>query len=191
MARKRREVVNLMPWEFNPTTLKKLELKDLKAIYTQKRDIAQKRLKRLRQSEFANNQPTIDYKSGIPTLKNIKAASESDPTLEKNILTYELSKLSKWLDNEYTKLTALKERKAKSIATLHEHGYTWVNSKNYMDFVDFQNYLSKSNLDHLYDSDQIIAAANNELPDTSELKNLFDEYMENNRSLSPEYHMNR
>ena len=83
----------MQPWEYNPTTLKKLDIKDLRSLYTTKRDIAQKRLKRLQQSEFANNQPATDYKKGIPKIKEIRSISEGDTGFEKNILVYELSKL--------------------------------------------------------------------------------------------------
>lgn len=188
----KRVTVNLQPWEYNPTTLRGLDLKDLRSLYSAKRDIAQKRLKRLKQSEFKNNQAVIDYKKGVPTLKQIRAESEKDAAFEKNILTYELSKLNTWLENEYTKVGKLKEIKAKSLATLHQNGYDWVNNSNYMDFVDFQNYLTATGLDRLYDSEQErLNVDKNGKVDTERLKTLFYEYLKNDRKLPDTYHLSR
>lgn len=191
MVRKRNKFINLQPWEYNPTTLKGLDIKDLRSLYSAKRDIAQKRLKRLRQSEFRKNHPALDYKKGIPTLKQIKSTSEKDVQFEKNILTYELSKLQHWLDNEYTKVGKLKEAKSKSLATLHEHGYDWVTASNYMEYVEFQNYLTRTGLDRLYDSDQVIVSSDTDRPDTVQLKQIFYTYRQRGGSLPPEMYMNR
>lgn len=188
----KRVTVNLQPWEYNPTTLRGLDIKDLRSLYSAKRDIAQKRLKRLKQSEFKGNQSVIDYKKGVPTLKQIRAESEKDAAFEKNILTYELSKLNTWLENEYTKVGKLKEIKAKSLVTLHQNGYDWVNSSNYMDFVDFQNYLTSTGLDRWYDSDQErMNVDKNGKVDTERLKTLFYEYLKNDRKLPDSYHLSR
>lgn len=195
MAKKKtnkRVTVNLQPWEYNPTTLRGLDLKDLRSLYSAKRDIAQKRLKRLKQSEFKNNQPVIDYQAGIPTIKQIRNTSEKDAGFERNILTYELSRLNEWLENEYTKIGKLKEIKAKSLATLHQNGYGWVTSGNYMDFIDFQNYLTATGLDRLYDSDQMrLNVDRNGKVDSDKLKKMFLEYLKNNRKLPEEYHMSK
>ena len=196
MAKKKqnkRIKVNLQPWEFNPTTLRGLDLKDLRTLYSTKRDIGQKRLKRLQQSEFRTNQLALDYKSGIPTLKQIRTTSEKDPEFEKNILTYELTKLNTWLENEYTKIGKLKELKSKSLATLHEHGYTWVTSENYMEFVGFEDYLRQVGLDKIYDSEQIVNAVSSGKGEfnTNQLRSMFEEYLSNGNRLPEEYFMRR
>lgn len=187
----KRVKINLQPWEFNPTTLRGLELKDLKTLYSAKRDIAQKRLKRLSNSEFSKNSIVNQYKKGIPTLKQIKAESDGDPEFEKNILTYELSKLNVWLENEYTKVGKLKEVKTKTLQTLHEHGYDWVTKSNYMDFVEFENYLKATGLDRLYDSDQVRVSDEDDQRSTDELKTMFYDYLKNGRKLPEKYYLGR
>lgn len=187
----KRVTINLQPWEFNPTTLRSLELKDLKTLYSSKRDIAQKRLKRLTNSEFKKNTLVFEYKEGIPTLKQIHAESDGDSAFEKNILTYELSKLNVWLENEYTKVGKLKEVKTKTLQTLHEHGYDWVNKYNYMDFVEFENYLRATGLDRLYDSEQISISDDGERISTEKLKRMFRTYLKHNRKLPEKYYLGR
>lgn len=188
----KRVTVNLRPWEFNPTTLRGLNIKDLKTLYSAKRDIAQKRLKRLSNSEFKENSLVREYRDGIPTLKQIHAESDGDPEFEKNILTYELANLNVWLENEYTKVGKLKEVKAKTLQTLKEHGYDWVNQYNYMDFVEFENYLRATGLDRLYDSDQLRASdEEDERPGTETLKRMFRTYLKHGRKLPEKYYLGR
>ena len=189
MARKRK-APQLEPWEFNPTTLQGLELPDLKALYTEKRDIAQKRLKRLLKSEFKQSQAAREYKEGIPTLRGLKAASEGDEAFEKNMIVYELSKVNKWLENKYSRVGELKAVKKKSIATLHEHGYTFVNDKNYNEFVEFMSYLHTTQLDRIYskaDSDTGYSEVDQADTDAETAEKLFKEYRENGGSLPVEY----
>lgn len=191
MARKKQDLPQLNPWEYNPTTLQGLNLKDLKALYTAKRSIMVKRLKRLEQSEFHNLKALQDYSEGIPTIKQLTAISEGDKGFLKSIIAKDLADLNLDIESRFTKLSELRKIRDKSIATLHEHGITWVNKDNYEDFVDFQNYLKQTHLDKIYDSatgeSTILVGEDEDIVDNIEA--MFDKYKENNGSLPIEYHI--
>ena len=182
----KRKLPQLIPWEYNPTTLQALDLADLKGLYSQKRDIAQKRLKRLQQSEFAQSEQARKYPGGIPTIKELVAMSEGDQGYLQNILSVELANLNMWTENRYSLVSEHKKVRKLSIITLHKHGYDWINKDNYLDFVDFENYLDATNLDMLYDSDQPELSGDKIEPDTSKLKELFELFMQRGGSLPVE-----
>lgn len=194
MSRKLKDLPQLTPWEYNPTTLQGLELRDLKALYTANRDIMVKRLKRLKQSEFTNVEALKKYSDGVPTIKSLTAIAEGDKEFLKNILARELADLKMQVENRYTLVGELKEIRNKSIATLHQHGYDFIDKQNYEDFVDFQNYLKQTHLDRIYDSDgtpqdEAIEDPNISKESRNRLKNMFDLFIKRGGSLPVEYHM--
>lgn len=178
MARKKADLPQLTPWEYNPTTLQGLELRDLKALYTAKRSIMVKRLKRLEQSEFTNVKALQKYSEGVPTIKQLTAISEGDKGFLKSILARDLADLNLELENRYSKLSELRQIRDKSISTLHEHGITWVNKSNYESFVDFQNYLKQTHLDRIYDSATGELIGSDEEGEEDNLQALYNQYVE-------------
>lgn len=178
MARKKQDLPQLTPWEYNPTTLQGLELRDLKALYTAKRSIMVKRLKRLEQSEFTNVKALQKYSEGVPTIKQLTVISEGDKGFLKNILARDLADLNLELENRYSKLSELRQIRDKSIETLHEHGITWVNKSNYESFVDFQNYLKQTHLDRIYDSATGELIGSDEESEEDNLQALYNQYIE-------------
>ena len=178
MARKKSDLPQLTPWEYNPTTLQGLELRDLKALYTAKRSIMVKRLKRLAQSEFTNVKALQKYSEGVPTIKQLTAISEGDKEFLESIIARDLADLNLELENRYSKLSELRQIRDKSIATLHEHGITWVNKSNYESFVDFQNYLKQTHLDRIYDSATGELIGSDEESGDDNLQVLYNQYIE-------------
>lgn len=195
-AKRKKSTIKLEPWKFNPTTLKSLELSDLKKIYSEKRDIAQKRIKRLQKSDFKKTNAALAYKSGVPTLKSIRAESEKDKELEKNILVYELSKLQNFLGNKYSKVSELKKTRDKAIDTLHKHGYDFVTKSNYNEFIDFMNYLHNTQLDRIYskvDTGSGYKESQSDKVDTdaATARELFNQWKNNKKTLPSEYFIYR
>lgn len=178
MARKKQDLPQLTPWEYNPTTLQGLELRDLKALYTAKRSIMVKRLKRLEQSEFTNVKALQKYSEGVPTIKQLTAIAEGDKGFLKSIIARDLADLNLELENRYSKLSELRQIRDKSIQTLHERGITWVNKSNYESFVDFQNYLKQTHLDRIYDSATGEMIGSDEESEEDNLQVLYNQYME-------------
>lgn len=194
MARKKSTLPQLNSWEYNPTTLQRLELRDLKALYSAERGVMQKRVNRLKQSEFTEVDVLKEYSEGIPTLKQLASIAEGDTEFLKSIIARELADLHMYMESRYSLVSELREIRDKSIETLHEHGYTFVTKENYQDFVEFQNYLKQSHLDRIYDSDGTPQESSTEDPYITEeanqnLEKMFKDYLKNGGSLPVEYHI--
>lgn len=106
-------------------------MKELRQEYSRLRDVAQKRIHRLEQSEFAESQTVKYNKDRYPTLKNVSDKSE---------LTHLLSDLSRFLTAQRGSISGMREERRKSIDTWHENGVDFVNESNYQDWVEFLSY---------------------------------------------------
>ena len=111
--------------------------------YTRLRDIAQKRLKRMSESEFADTQIYRKYKDAFPKQKDLRYVSD---------LAYTLSDLARFVSSPQSTITGLKERRKKAVSTLHEHGYDFVTTENYAQFGEFMEMWREEKMDSLYDS---------------------------------------
>lgn len=125
-----------------------LTYKQKRAAYTQLRDIAQKRIKRLAR-EFSQSETYKQHKEGIRKLRDIKTESQ---------LNQELAKLNKLIQSPYSTITGQKEIRQKNLETLEEHGYTLkgkpvVTKENYDRFTDFMEAYRASVEAQAYGSD--------------------------------------
>lgn len=117
--------------------------KEIRAEYTRLRDIAQKRLKRMGETKFRE---TNTYKFNVkhyPKLKDIKSNNE---------LAGRLADLARFIVDPYGTLAKQKKIMKKSLTTLHEHDYTFVNEENYIEFGKFMEYYRDTHYDEIYDS---------------------------------------
>lgn len=110
---------------------------EIRKEYTRLRDIAQKRIKRLGQSEFKDTEAYQKYKQGFPKLKDIKNETQ---------LAYMLSALHKYVASNQT-VSALRKQRKESLKTLHRHKYNYVNEKNYQKFANFMEDYRQAQLD--------------------------------------------
>lgn len=111
--------------------------------YTRLRDIAQKRLKRLEAGGYADTQAYLKNYKHYPKLKDIKSDSE---------LASRLSDLARFITAKGSTVSGQKEIMKKSLATLHDTGYTFVNENNFRDFGKFMEEYRHQMLDMSYDS---------------------------------------
>lgn len=116
---------------------------DVRREYTRLRDISQKRLKRLLQSEFAGSQVVKMNLGHFPKLKDIKSTSE---------LAARLSDLSRFIDAAQSTVSGQRTIRKKALETLHEHGYDFIDKDNYEWFAAFMEEYRMLNLDENYDS---------------------------------------
>ena len=123
----------------------KEEYAKLRKDYTTMRDIAQKRLYRLGKSEFARTQTYKKYKNKFKKLKDIKTPQE---------FAYRLSELERFITRKTSTVSGQREIMEKSLQTLHENDYTFVNAENFFDFADFMEEYRNQLLDMEYDSGQ-------------------------------------
>lgn len=129
-----------------PTKIK-AELQENRAAvrkeYTRLRDISQKRLKRLKAAGLDDTQAYLRNYKHYPKLKDIKSDSE---------LAARLSDLSRFITAKGSTVSGQKDIMKKSLSTLHDTGYTFVNEGNFRDFGKFMEEYRNQMLDMSYDS---------------------------------------
>ena len=111
--------------------------------YTRLRDISQKRLKRLKAAGLDDTQAYLKNYKHYPKLKDIKSDSE---------LAARLSDLARFITAKGSTVSGQKDIMKKSLSTLHETGYTFVNEGNFRDFGKFMEEYRNQMLDMSYDS---------------------------------------
>ena len=117
--------------------------KEVRKEYTRLRDISQKRLKRLAAAGYTNTEVYQRNVKHYPKLKDIKSKSE---------LAQRLSDLSRFVGSSQSTVKGIKSREQKTLETLKESGYTFVNESNLKDFGDFMEQYRDQLLDMDYDS---------------------------------------
>lgn len=139
------------PEWYTPRNLERVDLKEVRSEYTRLRDIAQKRLKRIEAAskgatDWTRMETYKTYRNGVPKLS----------TLSKEHLPYELAKLARWVESDYSRIGYLKKRMKSAIKKLYEHGYDFVNEGNYLDFTAFMEEYRRQKLDHIYGSPDVV-----------------------------------
>ena len=116
-------------WYLPNNTLSRTILdKQIRAEYTRLRDIAQKRIKRLGESEWRSSETYQRYKGGFPKLSQIPNRTN---------LSYELIKLSLFVSAKTTTVSGLKHQRTEQLKSLKKHGYDFVNKENIDKFGQF------------------------------------------------------
>ena len=167
---------------YTPRNLERVDPKEVRREYTRLRDIAQKRLKRIEaaskgSTDWTRIETYKTYRKGIPKLSDIS----------KERLPYELSKLARWVESDYSKIGYLKKRMKSSIKNLHERGYKFINEGNFLDFTAFMEEYRRQKLDYVYgspDAVELYGAIQKRGICASDLYNDFMDWLENAESLS-------
>lgn len=171
------------PEWYTPRNLERVDPKEVRREYTRLRDIAQKRLKRIESeskkgdTDWTRTETYKTYRKGVPKLSNIS----------KEHLPYELSKLARWVESDYTRIGYLKKRKKSSIKKLHERGYKFINERNFLDFTAFMEEYRRQKLDHVYgstDAVELYWALQKRKISPDEVYDEFYDWMENKEAFS-------
>ena len=152
-ARSKSSGLKWSPDDYNPVyqiALKRHTERELRQEYTRLRDIAQKRLGRIGQSEFAESQVYKNWAGRFPMTKTLK-----DPKM----LALALADVANYVGGGMT-LRTMQQQRSRSLATLHEHGYEFVNKENYVKFGQFMEKYRAAHLDKVYDSKRAAAIFN-------------------------------
>ena len=112
----------------------------LKSEYTRMRDVAQKRLKRLQQSEFSQAKAVQDRPMGFPKLREMDAAD----------LPYAMNELYRFLHAKTSTVSGQRSRMEKTIKTFEEAGIK-ISPKEYPTFIKVLESMRKNKL--MYDSE--------------------------------------
>lgn len=145
---------------------------ELKKAYTQMRDIAVKRAKRLGSEktvkEFGSSKMYMNNGEYFRKLKGITSTGE---------LVREIADVSKFLKSKKSTITGLKETRKTLIDRLNEMGFE-VSQSDYINLLKFLKWFKSSEYSMKYDSDSPVVAEvfNEEKSNPEEWKRLLEEY---------------
>lgn len=135
--------------------------KELRREYSRLRKVAEKRIKRMGQTEWARSK-TYQYNVGIyPNLVNVPNKSE---------LSHLLSDLARFLSASTGSISGLEEQRTKALESLKEAGLENITTENWWDFVDMMEWIRDQKqydpssaarmIDELQENDQEITRDN-------------------------------
>ena len=166
---------DVLTWEYDeyyPYRLEQIDERALRKEYTRLRKIANKRLNRLLASEYKETDLAKEYAGGFAILAEVED------------LPRELTKLARFVASERTSVTGLKRIDKRTIETLQEHGYTFVNTKNVRQFGAFMEEMRQAGLSKLYSSEFMATwwseQSKSKLDNVGELKLEFEKYVNQN-----------
>ena len=171
----KRKNVDALTWQYDayyPYRLEQLDERALRKEYSRLREIANKRLARLQASEYKETDLAKEYAGGFAILAEVED------------LPRELTKLARFVASERASVTGLKRIDKQTISTLHQHGYTFVNTKNVRQFGAFMEEMRQAGLSKLYSSEFMATwwseQGKSKLGNVDELKREFEKYVTQN-----------
>ena len=138
------------------STGSKTEVKALRQEYSRLRSIAEKRLARLKASEFVESQIVKEFDGRFKTLKEMKAPFD---------LAYGLSNLRRFLGRKSSTVTGQRETRQKTIETFHRHGFSEINEENYDVIVELISSYRESHVRYNLDKIAFVVQFRTELKD--------------------------
>lgn len=114
--------------------------------YSRLRSIARKRLERFVGTEWVDTQQYRMNAGRYKPVKEIKNKTE---------LVALLSDVSRFVTARTGGVSGLQAQRRQSIQSLHEHGYTFVNRKNFKQFADFMEDWRTWDRNRIYDSARV------------------------------------
>mgnify|MGYP006923192682 CR=1 FL=1 len=142
---------------YNPSSLQQLSIKEQRAEYRRLYTISQKRLKALGRSEFKTSDIYIEYKDYF---KSPKVLSDKD-------IKYALSAVARFVSLQRSSVRGRQRIRKKTIETLRERGYTFVNRGNFEAFGRFMELTRTAAENNKYDS-----SAQGDLFETTQRKHI-------------------
>ena len=120
--------------------------KEIRAEYSYLRGIAQKRLSRLRKSEFAEAKRVKRWGMGFPKLSELPNAQVAKA----------LANVALFLNAETSSVTGFRQQRKRALETLKAHGYDFVTAANIGEFGEYMEYWRNHKLDMLYASERVV-----------------------------------
>ncbi len=151
---------------------------EMRREYSRLREIAQKRLGRMGESEFARS---ATYERNVGQFPKLSAYTEKGRITRKAEFSRRFAQLARFVESPLSTSRGQKAAQKQQIERLHESGYDFVNKSNYWDFVDFMNEYKSKKLDRVYDSDRVAqayAAANKARVDPEKLLDEFEYFQQ-------------
>jgi len=113
---------------------------DVLAEYGKMRETAMSRIRRIVKSDIPFYTAERPKFSTVRQIKDMRS------------LVREYVDLARWMASPYSTVSGRKDTRKEAIATLHKHGYDWVNISNYLQFVEFMQWFKASEYSAKYDS---------------------------------------
>lgn len=107
--------------------------REIRKEYTRLRDIAQKRVKRLGESEFSKGKAYQRNKGGFLTL----AQMTKEGSLSRSVFSNEIKKLVNFLSANTSTVSGSRQAQEKAISSLRKYGYDFIDQSNIHDFGEF------------------------------------------------------
>lgn len=126
---------------------------DMRKEYTRMRDIAQKRIGRMRESEFRNTAVYREHQQGFSKLKDLDKLTLSD-------FAKAFSELSKFVTAKGSTITGQKQIREKTIKTWQKQGLN-LNQKNYDKVIKILEEMRRQKI--VYGSDKAVELADSML----------------------------
>ena len=150
-----------------------ISARQLRKLYTELRDIANKRIKRAQKAGYGQNLVIRQGAKKIPKIAEIRTEAE---------LRFRIGETAMLLENPLSTISGIERNEAKKLETLARHGCEFVNEGNLQDFGRFMEWVRASYSDRLYDSDtvtQLYKTVTKGGFTTGAIKRMFDDYMNN------------
>lgn len=138
---------NYEDYIYTPRGSKAITEKALNREYSRLRAVAVKRLQRLGNSEFRDYRIFKSYQGVFKKIAEFENRTE---------LEYTFAELYNFLNKSTSTITGQKKRKAKTITTFHERGYTFINSENYKSVIDFFDRMKERGIEAFYGSEKVV-----------------------------------
>lgn len=118
---------------------------EIKKEYTRLRDILNKRIKRIQESDFKNQGIAGKFPGGLPKLVDITPED----------LPYLLQQAATALNSRGGSLKGLQIRQSETVKSLRERGYTNITDSNIRAFASFMEEARDRGLEKIYGSDTV------------------------------------
>ena len=126
----------------------------IKAEYTRLRDIAQKRLKRMAGTEFRETETFKQNWGYFTRIRDMAGKGMKGDKISPE-LSYKMAALARFVAAEGSTVSGMKKQREKSLQTLKQHGYDFVNKSNYANFAKFMQEYRQQKLDSQFDSGEV------------------------------------
>lgn len=130
---------------YRPDILRRIPKSELIKEYERLAKRANRSLRAIGKSKFRVTSTYLDWKDEFPDVKE----------LSKKELVYKLSDVARYVSRETSTLSGLRRQEDRTIKKLHEHGYTFVNKRNFLKFSEFMEDIRQAYKDQKYDSERI------------------------------------
>lgn len=144
----KKNIFKYKPSTYTPilkTARNPLSEKEMRAEYSRLRSIASKRLKRLGEQVGTTDSYYNYYKDMFPKLSELKS---------KKSVAVKLMTVHDFLASDMSSLTGRKQIQRKTLRTLKERGYGFVNAGNVSEFGEFMEYARQLFDEILFDSEE-------------------------------------